>query len=133
VPFRTQLEHNVATDVGGPEVALCIDSQTMWHGKETIPKTAKKLAACIVFHQHRLHALEEEDVAAFVDSYGGGFSEIDAVRQLEEAGLKAIRQLGDSLKRGCGRFCAINAPLAVSETTNSDANQFFTFFNSSIH
>jgi hypothetical protein len=42
------------------------------------------------------------------------------------------RRYGNSETPG-GRFCAISAPLAVSEKTKRDASQFFTNFDSSIH
>jgi hypothetical protein len=81
----------VAANIGRPQIVLRIEAQTVGYGEEALTETAEKLAARVIFHQHRLNTLEQEDVAAGVDGYRGSFPKVDSIGKLKKIGLQAIR------------------------------------------
>jgi hypothetical protein len=89
-PGRIELVDEVRGHVGGPDVVLRVDPQTVRPFEQPVAEPADEIAVRIEFHQRHRSAMDDEDVAPGVEGNARRSTKVHARRQLERFGNRDV-------------------------------------------
>src|SRR6185437_10159506 len=90
LPVRGQAPHRVVAVIGAVDRAVRRDMDAVRAGEQRLPPGAQEVPRTVEDHHGVLAAVEDEDVVALIDAYGGDFVEAPAGRQLRPVAVYPI-------------------------------------------